>query len=76
MSSTVEQILNHFRALANPADLVGMARFGIATDRALNARAIAVAEAILQTGDKTARWIANDALRELRGDKVQERLKR
>ncbi|MEE9466282.1 MAG: DNA alkylation repair protein [Candidatus Neomarinimicrobiota bacterium] len=45
-------------------------------NRALNGRAIEVAEGILQTGDKTARWIANDALRELRGDKVQERLKR
>ncbi len=44
-------------------------------NRTLNVRAIDVATEILQTGDKSARWIANDALRELRGDKVQERLK-
>lgn len=43
---------------------------------ALNQRAIAVAEGLLATGDKTARWIANDALRELRSGQVQERLQR
>ena len=41
----------------------------------LNARAIAVAEEILASGDPTARWIASDALRELRSEQVQERLK-
>ncbi len=45
-------------------------------NRALNGRAIAVAEGLLTTGDKTARWIANDALRELRGEQVQQRLQR
>ncbi len=40
----------------------------------LNGRAIAVAEELLATGDKTARWIANDALRELHSEQVQERL--
>ncbi len=40
---------------------------------ALNKRAITVAEG-LATGDQTARWIANDALRELRSEQVQERL--
>ncbi len=43
---------------------------------ALNERAIAVAEDLLASGDRTARWIANDALRELRSGKVQERLRR
>ena len=42
---------------------------------ALNTRAIAVAEEILASGDPTARWIATDALRELRGEKVQARMK-
>ncbi len=41
---------------------------------ALNQRAIAVAKGLLATGDKTARWIANDAIRELRSEQVQERL--
>ncbi len=41
---------------------------------ALNQRAVAVAEGLIATGDKTARWIANDALRELHSDQVQERL--
>lgn len=40
----------------------------------LNQRAIEVAETIKQTDSKAARWIAADALRELTGDKVQERL--
>ncbi len=41
---------------------------------ALNARAISVAEALLALDDPTARWIAGDALRELRGPAVQGRL--
>jgi 3-methyladenine DNA glycosylase AlkD len=40
----------------------------------LNARAIAIAEELLATGDPTARWIAADALRELRSEAVQARL--
>jgi 3-methyladenine DNA glycosylase AlkD len=41
----------------------------------LNKRAIAVAEELLSTGDPTARWIASDALRELRSEPVQSRLR-
>ena len=41
----------------------------------LNRRAIEVAEEIRQKDSKAARWIAGDALRELTGDKVQERLR-
>lgn len=44
-------------------------------NQALNRRAIAVAEG-LAAGDQTARWIANDALRELSSERVQERLRR
>lgn len=42
---------------------------------ALNARAIDVAEEIHSLDDPTARWIAADALRELRSEAVQERLR-
>jgi 3-methyladenine DNA glycosylase AlkD len=43
---------------------------------ALNAKAIEVAREIEQIDDKTAKWIAKDALRELTGEKVQERLRK
>jgi hypothetical protein len=36
--------------------------------------AIRTAEQILQIDSKAARWIANDALRELGGEKVQGKL--
>ena len=42
----------------------------------LNRRAIAEAEAILRLGSRSARWVANDALRELRSEAVQARLKK
>ena len=41
---------------------------------ALNGKAIAVAEEILLLDSKAARWVANDALRELRNEKIQQRL--
>jgi 3-methyladenine DNA glycosylase AlkD len=41
----------------------------------LNAKAIETAREIEKIEDKTAKWIAKDALRELTGEKVQERLK-
>jgi 3-methyladenine DNA glycosylase AlkD len=43
---------------------------------ALNAKAIATAERIHATGPRPARWVASDALRELRSDPVQIRLRR
>ena len=43
-------------------------------NRALNARAIETCLAIQAMPDKTARWIASDALRELTSDAVQGRL--
>ena len=42
---------------------------------ALNQQAITVAERIEQQESKAARWVARDALRELRGTAVQTRLK-
>ncbi len=42
--------------------------------RALNTRAIQTAEAMQQIDSKAARWIAADALRELRSEAVQARL--
>ena len=42
---------------------------------ALNAEAIACAERILAEHPRTGRWVANDALRELRSDAVQRRLR-
>jgi len=42
----------------------------------LNKKAVKVAEKIKKIDSKTARWIANDAIRELTGEKVQKRLKR
>ncbi|MCP4726807.1 MAG: DNA alkylation repair protein [bacterium] len=41
---------------------------------ALNKRAIEVSEEILSIENKTAKWIARGALRELRSEKVQKRL--
>ena len=43
---------------------------------ALNKAAITLSEEILTIDDKTARWIARDALRELKSEKVQERLRK
>jgi 3-methyladenine DNA glycosylase AlkD len=43
--------------------------------RALNARAIQVAQAVQASGSHPARWIAADALRELQSEKVQQRLR-
>jgi 3-methyladenine DNA glycosylase AlkD len=43
---------------------------------ALNKAAITLSEKILAINDKTARWIARDALRELTCEKVQERLRK
>ena len=43
---------------------------------ALNERAIGVVLRIQAQGTAPARWIAADALRELRSDAVQERLRR
>jgi 3-methyladenine DNA glycosylase AlkD len=40
----------------------------------LNKKAIRVAEEIQQSESKTARWVASDALRELRSENVQKRL--
>ena len=45
-------------------------------DLALNAAAIAEAERLLEIDARSARWIARDALRELRSEAVQERLRR
>ena len=44
-------------------------------NRSLNAAAITAAEEILVRDTKSARWIARDTLRELTGDKVQQRLR-
>jgi 3-methyladenine DNA glycosylase AlkD len=40
----------------------------------LNQKAIAVAEEIQRIDSKAARWVAQDALRELTGEKIQKRL--
>ena len=41
----------------------------------LNAKAIRIAEQIERVDDRSSRWVARDALRELRSDGVQARLK-
>jgi len=45
-------------------------------NRRLNRKAIACAERIKRQGSRSARWIAADALRELKSDAVQIRLRR
>ena len=45
-------------------------------NRALNRRAIAIAEELRRMDSRSARWIAADALRELRSEAVQDRLRR
>ena len=42
----------------------------------LNKKAVKVAEEVLKIDDKTARWIAKDAIRELTSEKVQKRFKK
>ena len=42
-------------------------------NKTLNKRAIAIAEEIQKQDSKSAKWIAKDALRELKSEKVQER---
>ena len=42
-------------------------------NRHLNTRAIEIAREIAQIDSKVARWIANDALKELTGDRIQSR---
>lgn len=44
-------------------------------DLRMNALAISAAERIEAKADRASRWVASDALRELRGEAVQERLK-
>jgi 3-methyladenine DNA glycosylase AlkD len=44
-------------------------------NRALNALAIQTAQEIAQNPSKAARWVAADALRELKSEKIQRRLK-
>jgi 3-methyladenine DNA glycosylase AlkD len=44
-------------------------------NRALNARAIAEAEALLELDSRSARWIARDALRELRDPETVRRMR-
>jgi len=41
-----------------------------------NAMAIEAAERIMAKGDRASRWVASDALRELRSEAVQQRLKK
>ncbi|OPX60768.1 MAG: DNA alkylation repair enzyme [Methanobacterium sp. PtaB.Bin024] len=43
-------------------------------NRDLNRKTIVIAEEILKIDSKSAKWIAKDALRELKSDKVQKRL--
>jgi 3-methyladenine DNA glycosylase AlkD len=43
-------------------------------NRALNKKAIQIAEQISQIDDPTARWIARDALKELTSEKTRARL--
>lgn len=40
----------------------------------LNVQALHTAERILQKGDKASRWIARDAVRELKNEKIISRL--
>ena len=43
-------------------------------DLSLNARAIELAEELQQTDSISARWVAADAIRELTGEKVRQKL--
>ncbi len=44
-------------------------------NRNLNKKAITLAEELMKSDSKAARWVASDALRELRSEAVQKRLK-
>ena len=45
-------------------------------NKALNRKAIEVAREIEKMDSKAARWIAKDAIKELTGEKVKERLEK
>ena len=60
-----KEIVKKLKSLCNPGNIAGMARFGINPCNALEIRKI---------DSKSARWIANDTIRELRSEKVQKRL--
>ncbi len=45
-------------------------------NQALNRKAIRIAEEIKNTDSKAARWIASDALRELKNEKIQKRFRK
>jgi len=86
---TYEQVLTRLKKLANPKNVAGMARFGISSKGTLGisipnlrrlAREIgrdhelALAKQIARIDSPAARWIAADALRELRSAAVRRRL--
>jgi 3-methyladenine DNA glycosylase AlkD len=83
----LKAVLIELKSMGDPKAAAGMARFGINADRALGisiprlqglAKNIGknhkLAEEIQQNESKAARWVAHDALRELRSENVKKRL--
>ena len=73
-----EIVLQRLEAARNPAALAGMARYGITPARAYGVKIPVLRQLAreVRSKDKAARWVARDALKELRGTAVQKRLKK
>jgi len=73
----VTEITNKLQKLANPAQLAGMSKFGMEVEQRLGVSVPdmrKLAKEIKLINDKTARWIAADALRELTSEKILNKL--
>jgi 3-methyladenine DNA glycosylase AlkD len=83
----LNEVIAELKSMGNPKAVEGMTRYGIRADRALGVsipkleglakkigKSHKLAEEIQQLESKAARWVAGDALRELRSAKVQKRL--
>lgn len=85
---SIDAILTQLETPANAENAAGMRRYAIKKavnwalrqvgkrSHALNAQALAAVETIAQLDTPTARWIANDARRELTDPKTLARIKR
>ena len=73
----LKDVIAELKSMGNPKAAAGMARYGIKADRALGVsipQLQGLAKEIQQLESKAARWVAGDALRELRSENVQKRL--
>ena len=66
----IDPIINELKSHANPKAIRQIGK----RNPSLNKEAIALSEEILNQESSSARWIARDALKELKSEAVQSRL--